>query len=703
MRARSPVRVSSVFCAFVILVGWTTYGRTATAREGPSVDDDELGENDAIEEALGPRSNLRTRAEEVSFDTKERSIELIGNVRVDSPPFHLRSQRIKLTRTKYGIDVEGKGTLAFCPCLGTPLKVDFDRAIVAPPGDLILENPTLRFYDVPILPLPWFWLRSDEKLGLLPPDIAYRAQDGLFLGGGVHVPWKWGAGKHSIDLRSGGYIASREQEGRIIDGFVVDARLRTPSSVTKVRLDRLPGAPAPALPLTPAQSADEGLLVDARGATSKKELGVAWDADVLRGRRGVAATTDLDAAARPWDRGTIEGALRTGPLTVSTAVRAVTRRGGGLGDVEAGGPMATIRASGAVTSGITYDATVEGGSLRLSGTSAPLAPPGQPRLTPDALTFVRAETGARAVTTAGAMEASVAVRGIADVARNGLNGGDGDDRAASARARIAFPLAKVVSDPLARTDRAPPKEGSPAAIAVSNDPWIHVIEPFVEAAVLHSKADGMLGLLPGRAASAVLGTAPITTGGVTSSLGRWGAKDSLEGMVAGGIAYGSDVVAVRTLVRGRLALSTRPIGATSEVALVAGGSTFRDGDGIAMLSRVRLGPQDGVRVLVNVATRDRVDPVLARALVDAPLEPASGFLAATGTTGGAGVVIPWSKLITTSAGADADATAGELVAARGGIELHDKCGCLTVRAMGSHRIGRTGVDVWLTLDFAADR
>ena len=43
------------------------------------------------------------------------------------------------------------------------------------------------------------------------------------------------------------------------------------------------------------------------------------------------------------------------------------------------------------------------------------------------------------------------------------------------------------------------------------------------------------------------------------------------------------------------------------------------------------------------------------------------------------------------------------LAARGGIELRDKCGCLTVRAMGSHRIGRTGVDVWLSLDFAADR
>ena len=103
-----------------------------------------------------------------------------GNVRVDSPPFHLRAQRIKLTRTRLGIEVDGKGRLAFCPCLGTPLTVDFEKAIVAPPGDLILKAPTLELYGIPVLYLPWFWMRSDEKLGLLPPEVAYRGRDGVF-------------------------------------------------------------------------------------------------------------------------------------------------------------------------------------------------------------------------------------------------------------------------------------------------------------------------------------------------------------------------------------------------------------------------------------------------------------------------------------------------------------------------------------------
>jgi hypothetical protein len=104
-----------------------------------------------------------------------------------------------------------------------------------------------------------------------------------------------------------------------------------------------------------------------------------------------------------------------------------------------------------------------------------------------------------------------------------------------------------------------------------------------------------------------------------------------------------------------------------------------------------------------VAERAGVDPIAARLLADAPLEPSAGFLTREGTTGGAGVVVPWSKWLTTSAGADGDATTTELVAVRGGLELRDRCGCLTLRANGSHRIGRPGVDVWVAIDFAADR
>lgn len=695
------MRLAASLVTFTLIGAVTTAARTASARETTPVDAEEpagVGEganapqdNDAIEEeALGPRSNLRTRAEEVSFDAQQRSLELAGNVRVDSPPFHLRSQRIKLTRTSYGIEIVGKGSLAFCPCLGTPLKVDFEEAIVAPPGDLILKNPTLRFYDVPILPLPYFWLRSDEKLGLLPPDLAYRGQDGVFAGGGVHVPWKYGGTKNALDLRGGAYI---------LEGFAIDARLRTPTSLTRIRYDRLPGgASTTNVPDTLATGAsrDDGLLIDARGATTSDEIGVTWDADVLRGARGVVSTTDLDAAARPWDRATVEGAVRGGPFIVSTAVRAVTRRGGGLVDIEAVGPIATVRASGAVTSSITYDATVEGGSLRLGGPAVGLTPigggAGPP--SPDALSFVRAEVGALAATNLGPMATSLTVRGVGDVSAQARD--RGDDRAASARARIGLPLVKRYES-AAERDR-------------DHDPWVHVIEPYVEAAALHARSDGLLGLSPARSGAGIEGTAPLADAGLTTSLGRWGSREGVELLVAAGGAGNATAVpsGVRPLARGRMSATTTWLGASGDAAHVFGAPpgpdvAFGRASGFAATGRLRLGRVDGIRVLANVAARDGIDPVLARALVDAPLEPASGFLTREGTTGGAGFVVPWSRAVVTSVGADGDATRRELVAARAGVELRDKCGCLTLRVQGSHRIGRDGVDVWLALDFAADR
>jgi hypothetical protein len=682
MRLAAPIVTTTTTLLVVLLLG-----RPASAREAASLDEEHEGEaaseadNEALEdEALGPRSNLRTRAEEVSFDARLRTLELAGNVRVDAPPFHLRSQRIRLTRTRYGIEIDGKGSLAFCPCLGTPLKIDFDEAIVAPPGDLILKNPTLRFYDVPILPLPYFWLRSDEKAGVLPPEIAYRGQDGVFVGGGVHLPWKYHGEKSALDLRGGAYL---------VRGFVADVRLRTASSTTKVRYDRLPGGAG----VTPGDpSRDDGLLIDARGAIAGGELGVSWDADVLRGARGVASTTELDAAARPWDRLAAEGALRGGPFVVSTAMRAVARRGGGLTDIEAAGPITTVRASGAAGTGVTYDVTLEGGSLRLAGPAATFvaAPaPAGTRSSPDALSFARAEAGARAATTLGAIEASLALRGAANVAALGRQ--SGDDRAGSARARLAVPLAR-------RFERLPSEAGS--------DPWIHVVEPYAEVAVLHARGDGLFGASPARGASAVDGTAPLAQAGLVTTLGRWGAREAFELAVAGGGAGGERAVAsgVRPLARARVAATLSWLGASADVSHVFDDPSAIDrAGGFAGVGRLRLGLRDGIRLLTNVAARDGIDPVLARALVDAPLEPAAGFLAQTGTTGGAGIVVPWSRVLTTSLGADGDASRRELVAARAGIEVRDRCGCLTLRVTGAQRLGREGVDVWLALDFAADR
>jgi hypothetical protein len=592
---------------------------------------------DLEEEAFGTRGLVRMHAENVAFDPQERSIELDGDVRIDAAPFHLRSKHIKLARSKYGIEADGDGRLAFCPCLGTPLTIEFEKAIVAPPGELFLKSPKLEFYGVPVMYLPWFWMRSAEKVGVLPPELAYRGHDGMYLGDGLHLPWKErGGAKEALDLRGGAYL---------VGGVVADGRLMTPVGTTHVRWDRLRG--------------DDGFSVDARGATED----VAWDADVLRGKRAVVMTSELDAAAKPYDRAAAAAQAGAGPIVAQTGMRAVTRRGGDLTTIEATGPFAALRSSGG--QGVfTWDATLEGGALSQMRTMT--------------VTYGRAELGGAAQTHAGPIALAVSARAAGDVADEDVR--SGSDGAAAARVRAGLPLERMYT---------PGSDDDPHD---RNDPVQHLIEPFIEGALLHAKGQSLLGTLPGRGIAAVNGTAPITDAGFTTTLGRWAARTAVTLGASGGLAYGDHA---SVLLRTRGAATTHLLGLSAE-----SGHTK---DGHAVSARARLGPAEGLRITANVAARDKIDPVLARALVDAPLEPAAGFLSSTGTTGGAALVVPWSHAVTTSVGADGDANAKELVAIRGGLDLRDRCGCVTLHANGAHRIGREGVDIWLTLDFAPDR
>src|SRR5690606_3055763 len=107
----------------------------------------------------------------------------------------LTSERLSLTRGPRGIVVDGEGRVAFCRCPEAPVSIGFTSATVAPPTDLLIEQPTVYVGEVPVFWLPYFWLRSKNRLGLLPPKIAYRGGDGLLMGGGVHVPLGQAKGK----------------------------------------------------------------------------------------------------------------------------------------------------------------------------------------------------------------------------------------------------------------------------------------------------------------------------------------------------------------------------------------------------------------------------------------------------------------------------------------------------------------------------
>jgi hypothetical protein len=125
------------------------------------------------------------------------------------------------------------------------------------------------------------------------------------------------------------------------------------------------------------------------------------------------------------------------------------------------------------------------------------------------------------------------------------------------------------------------------------------------------------------------------------------------------------------------------------------------GQGGALLAWARLGPADGLHVSAHVAERDGVDPVVARALVDPPLEPESRFLDAPGWMGGARAGIPLGSRVTVRGGADVALDPLAWIDAGGSIEVHDPCGCVVVRANGAYRIGRPGVDVWVSVDVPA--
>lgn len=575
-------------------------------------------------------------ADEVSFDAKDRALVVTGHVHVDQPPFHLTSERLQLQRVPIGVKLEGQGRLAFCPCLGEPLAVRFDGATVAPPHDVILRDPVLEVFGVPVAWAPAFWLRSTGRLGVLPPDVAWRGGDGLFLGEGVHVPWVNGDTQRGLDLRAGAYV-----EG----GVAVDGQMRTATSDSHVKWDRL--------------HTDDGVGLTTRGVTNV----VTWDVDALRRRRAVVATTDVEAAARPYDRAEATAAWRADGWTFASGARTAALRGGDLLDMGVGGPIATARRSGAFGASVgAYDMGVEGGAVSGEGTGT--------------TSFARAEGGTLLASRLGPVGATLALRGMGDVADDGFR--SGLDGAGQARAALSLPFARGYES------------------ADPNDPWVHETEPRVEAAGLATHASDVLVVPAGRGMVVPDGGAWVADAGWRNALGRWGTRDAVEVDASGGAV--GDSLATLAALRARASASGRWVALRADFARTLGSSRTSANDGGAFVARVRVGPVTGLHLGVHAAERDGVDPLVARALVDAPLEPSSGFLTTTGWTGGARLGIPIGARVTARGGADVDLESRQLVAALGVLELHDPCNCVVVRANAAHRIGREGIDVWVTVD-----
>ncbi len=602
-------------------------------------------------------SPVTFESDEIELDAHSQALHASGHVRVDEPPFHLTSDALTLRRVPIGAELEGAGELAFCPCLGAPLAVRFTGATVAPPHDVILRDPVLEVFGVPVAWAPVFWLRSPGRFGLLAPDVAWRGADGLFAGSGIHVPWSQGDVVRGVDLRAGGYASG---------GVAVDASLRTTASYTRVGWDRL--------------HAEDGISIGAHGATAgastEAEPGAtaAWDVDALRGARAIQATTDVDAAARPFDRASAQAAWRPDGWMISSGVRTVALRGSDVLDLGVGGPVVAVRRADALGDAGTYDATFEGGQVFGGG--------------PGATSFARAEGGALLATRLGAVGASLAVRGLGDIADDGTR--SGWDGAAQARAAVTLPLAREYAS----------GDGLDANIDANVDPWVHRTEPRLEAAVLAAHSDAVLVVPAGRGTLVPEGAggAWVAAAGWSNAVGRVGSRTAAEvDAVAGAVG---DQASVLPVLRGRASAGGPWLAIRADFArvLALSASSRAAQAGGAFIAAARFGPSSGLHLAVHAAERDGVDPIVARAAIDPPFESASGFLSTAGWTGGARVAVPIGSRITTRGGADVDLNARELVAAVGSLELHDPCNCVVVRASVAHRIGREGIDAWLSVD-----
>ncbi len=232
----------------------------------------------------------------------------------------------------------------------------------------------------------------------MPPQIEWRGADGLFLGGGVHLPWRANGQDVVVDLSGGGYVNG---------GFAVEAVAKTDSTTTRVRFDRLPQSVRAGLP-----GDGSGLVVDARGSfssTNEIREHVGWDFDLIRGARGVLSTTDLEAASRPFDVGVAEASLDASSFIVATGVRTAATRGGDLLTADAAGPYVSVAHDAALGRIGTYDATIDGSVLHETANGS--------------LALAHANVGALVAGHASWIGLSAQARGVVDAAEDATDHG----------------------------------------------------------------------------------------------------------------------------------------------------------------------------------------------------------------------------------------------------------------------------------------
>src|SRR6478609_707295 len=109
-------------------------------------------------------------ARHLDVDAELGELSLSGDVEVTVGRYRLGGDRVRLKRGPRGIGVEGGGDIAFCSCDDPPVTLGYGSVIIAPPSDVLVKHAVLRVHDVPVLWLPYLWLRSPDRLALMFPS-----------------------------------------------------------------------------------------------------------------------------------------------------------------------------------------------------------------------------------------------------------------------------------------------------------------------------------------------------------------------------------------------------------------------------------------------------------------------------------------------------------------------------------------------------
>lgn len=615
---------------------------------------------------------LDLEAGSAEADLRLRELDLRDGVKVRLPPYYLRADRIHLSLGTWGVRVKGFGLLTFCPCEDPPVAVGFTGGWAGPPDELIVENPTFRVLGLPILWLPYLWLRSPRKIGLTTPDISFRGPDGLFLGQGVHLP----IGK-GLELGAGVYTGG---------GFAMTGDLATERSTTLVRVDfrRARDIGERDVP------SGAGLAIDSRGKAGV----VAWDVDAIRGARGIRTTLDLEPLARPYDH--VDGLARVGPVAVG--VNALDNRGAPLDTMSVARPWVGLAAATALGTLGGLTGNLAFGPRFVRGRGADNIGDGS----------LAATIGAPL----GVAVMAVSLRGDGRVARAGNESAGSGDRLAAyaldARAELSLPLARAFA-----VDRA---AGGP--------PVVHVIEPLLRASAVRAGMSGDRIALPGFVAAPAFAEESART----AILAAVGVRNNLA-TFAGGIAPGRDPwigklaseLAVGVLngkdgaFSGDLSWTARRANGGSTLIGVQGAGTRaidgRAGVGWLVAGRTRWEySRGGFGAELRGAARGDLSVLAGWALLGAELAPrlttATGLYAPGATLGvGTGFPIGFGFRI----GGDVDMfgptsralfTSSRLLDVRGTLRYRHPCGCFRLAVRGGRVVGREGVDIFASFELA---